>query len=215
MRCYPISKSTSTATATTTSVSVLGDSQPESAIDRHQQGSFVGLSTALHTPESTHIPAAERYAGLRLLAEISTSQLQIDPFEALATYHTVSLNNKAQGQSASSLSLSDEPLLFNELSQATDDANLIMEVAEPHETTIPEDPKRPSGQNAADQNADSTDKWIVHSGDETKPFNCGYVGCGKTYITKSGLHKHLAKHTRSHYKCFVGDCIGYIRYRNK
>ena len=215
MRCYYLSKSTSTATATTASVSVSGDSQPESAIDRHQQGSFVGLSTAVHTLESTHIPAAERYAGLRLLAEISTSQLQIDPFEALATYQTVSLNNEAQGQSASSLSLSDEPLLSNELSQATDDATPIMETAEPHETGIPEDPKRPSGQNVADQNADSTDKWIVHSGDKTKPFKCGYAGCGKTYVTKSGLHKHLAKHTRSHYKCFVGDCTGDIRYRDK
>ena len=70
MRSYRASKSTSTAT--TTSASVSGDSQPESAIERHQQGSFAGLLTTVHTPESTYIPAAERYAGLRLLAEVST-----------------------------------------------------------------------------------------------------------------------------------------------
>ena len=82
---YRVSKSISTATTTTTSVSVSGDSQPELAIDRHQQGSFAGLSTTVHTPESTYIPTAEGYAWLRLTDEISASQLQIDPFEELAT----------------------------------------------------------------------------------------------------------------------------------
>ena len=104
---YPVSKSTSTvtATATTTSVSVSGDSQPELSIDRHQQGSFTGLTTTVHTTESRYIPAAERYAQLRLSDEISASHLQIDPFEALATHQTVSLNHDAQEQSASFLSL--------------------------------------------------------------------------------------------------------------
>ena len=91
MPSYRVFKSTSTATATTPSISVSGGSQPESAIDRHQQGSFAGLSTTVHTPESRHIPAAERYARLRLSAEISAPQLPIDPFKALATYQTVSL----------------------------------------------------------------------------------------------------------------------------
>ena len=116
MPSYCVSKSISTATATTTSVSVSGGSQPESAIDRHQQGSFAGLPTTVHTPESRHIPAAERYIRPRLSAEISASQLQIDPFKALATYETVSLNDDAQEQSASFLSLPDEPLLSNESS---------------------------------------------------------------------------------------------------
>ena len=213
MRSYRVTKSTSTATATATSVSVFGGSQPESATGRHQQGSFVGLSTTVHTPEATHIPAAEPYAGLKLLAEISASQLQIDPFEALTNYQTVSLNDDAQGQSASSLSLSDEPLLSNEPSQTADDANPIMEVAEPHETEISEDSKRQNGQSVADQNTDSTDKWIIYSGDETKPFKCGYEGCGKTYVRKHDLRRHFALHIGdSQFRCYSGDCAGAIKY---
>ena len=161
MRNYRASKSTSTATSTSTSAATIVtasvDSQPELATEQQQQGSFVGLSTTVNTPESTYIPILvdDRDAGLRLLAEISASQPQIDPFQALATYQTVSLNDNAQEQSASSLPLPDEPLLFNEPSQAADDANPIMEV---------EEPKPGRGQNLADQNADSTDKWIMCSG---------------------------------------------------
>ena len=200
MRSYRVTKSTSTATATTatvtaTSVSVSGGSQPESEIDRHHQGSFVGLSTTVHTPESTYIPAADRYAGLRPLAEIS-AQPQSDPFELLATY--------LQEQAASFLSLPYEPLLSNEPSQATDDANPIMGF---------EEPKPRSGQNLVDQDADSTDKWIIYSGDETKPFKCGYEGCGKTYTKKHSLRRHFPKHNGdSQFRCYTGDCTGKIKY---
>ena len=204
MRNYRVSKSTSSATATTTSVSVSGDSQPESSIDRHQQGSFAGLSTIVHTPESRYIPAAERYAQLRLSAEISASQLQIDPFEALATHQTVSLNHDAQEQSASFISLPYELLLPNEPSPAADDAYPIMEF---------EEPKPRSGQNLADQDADSTDKWIIYSGDETKPFKCGYEGCGKTYTKKNSLRRHFPKHNGDlQFRCYTGDCTGKIKY---
>ena len=204
MLSYRVSESTSTATATNTSVSFSGDSQPESAIDRHQQGSFVGLSTTVHTPELRYIPAAERYAQLRLSAEISASQLQIDPFEALAAYQTVSLNHDAQEQSASFLSLPYEPLLSNEPSPAADDANPIMEF---------EEPTPRSGQNLADQDADSTDKWIIYSGDETKPFKCGYEGCGKTYTKKHSLRRHFPKHAGDfQFRCCTGGCTGKIKY---
>ena len=211
MRSYRASKSTSTAT--TTSASVSGDSQPESAIERHQQGSFARLSTTVHTPESTYIPAAERYAGLRLLAEAST--LQVDPFVTLATHQAVTFDDEAQEQSASSLSLPAEPLLPNEPSQATDDIDPIIVVTEPHETGISEDSQRPSGQNLADQNTDSTDKWVMCSGDETRPFKCGYEGCDKHYTTKQALQRHFVLHTDgSQFRCYTGDCTGEIKYWN-
>ena len=197
---YRVSKSTSTTTATTTSVSVSAGSQPESSIERHQQGSFVGLSTTVHTAESGYIPVAEPY----LADEISASQLQIDPFEELATYQTVSLYDDAQELSAGFLSLPYEPLLSNEPSPASDDANPIMEF---------EEPKPRSGQTLVDQDADSTDKWITYSGDETKPFKCGYDGCGKTYTKKHSLRRHFPKHTGdSQFRCYTGYCTGKIRY---
>ena len=208
MRSYRISKSTSTETATTPRVSVSGGSQPESSAGQRQQGSFAGIPTTAHASESTYIPAAERYTELRLLAEVSTSQ--IDPFTALSRHRTVTFDDEDQEQSASSLLLSNEP------SQATDDVDPIMVVAEPHETGTPENPKRPSSQNLADQKADSTDKWITYSGDEARPFKCAYEGCGKTYITKHDLQKHFVSHIGdSQFRCFFEDCADITRYGDK
>ena len=100
MRCSHVFKSTSTVAVTTTSasatttVTVSRDSQPESAAGQRQQGSFMGLSTTLHTPESRQIPTDyPQQAGLRLLAEVSTSQ--IDPFAALAAHQTVTFEDEA------------------------------------------------------------------------------------------------------------------------
>ena len=204
MRSYFESKSTSTVTATTASISVSGCSQPESSAEQRQHGSFVGIQTTAHAPESTYTPAAEGYSGLRLLAEVSTSQ--IDPFAALAAHRTVTFDDEEE-QSASSL------ILSNESSQATDDVDPIMVVAEPHETETSENSKPPSSQNLADQNADSTDKWIMYSGDEARPFQCGYGGCGKQYTRKSSLRNHFVSHIGgSQFRCYTGDCIGAIRY---
>ena len=193
MPSYRVSKSTSTFTSTTVSVSVSGGSQPELAIEQHQQGSFVDIPTTAHAPESAYISADDQYAGLRLLAEVST--LQVDPFVVLATHQAVTFDDdEDQEQSTSSLSLPDEP------SQATDDVNPIM-VAEPHETRILEDPEPPTVQNLVNQNADLTEKWIMYCADETRPFKCGYEGCGKTYIRKYGLRRHFVTHTgASHFR---------------
>ena len=108
MHSSHISKSSS---ATSTSTINSGDSQPESTAGEGQQGSFAGISTTIHTPESAYIPAADQqFAGLRLLAEVSTSRLPIDPFEALATYQndTFDDENDHQQQPDDSLSLSNE-----------------------------------------------------------------------------------------------------------
>ena len=206
MNRFNVTKSTSAATSTTTRVIVSEVSQPDLAAGQHQQDSFVGRSTTVHTPESTYIQAADRDAGLKLLAEISALQPRIDPFQALATYQTASLADDAQEQSARSLSLSDGPSLSNEPSQPTDDVAPVMAVAES---------KPRSGQNPVDQAPDSIDKWITYSGDEIRPFKCGYEGCDKTYMSKRSLVRHCMAHTGLQYRCFVGDCIGHIQYSDK
>ena len=59
----------------------------------------------------------------------------------------------------------------------------------------------------------ATDKWIMHSGNETRPFQCGYEGCGKTYIRKQSLRRHFLSHIGdSQFRCYSGDCAGSVRY---
>ena len=132
MHSYRISTSTATsASIATSSISSSGVSQPESATGQRPQGAFVGLSTTAHTPESTHIPAAGRpFTQLQLLAEVSTSQLQVDPFEALAAHQTVTFddNNEYQEQTYTSLSP------FNEPSKPVDSSLIVRE--ESQETTF-------------------------------------------------------------------------------
>ena len=106
-----LSKSTSAATATSTSTttSVIASGVAQEARQR-QQGSFAGMSTTVHTPQSSHIPAAEQpFAGLRLLAEVSASQ--VDPLAALASHRTVNFNDgdEYQEQPEDSLSLANAP----------------------------------------------------------------------------------------------------------
>ena len=77
-----------------------GVSQPESAAGQRQQGSYVGISTTINSPKSMQIPTDyQQRAGLRVLPEVNTSQ--INPFEALATQQTITFDNDNQGQSAS------------------------------------------------------------------------------------------------------------------
>ena len=63
------------------------------------------------------------------------------------------------------------------------------------------------------QKSDSTDKWIMYTGDKTRPFKCGYEGCGSTYTLKHALRKHFLLHIGdSQFRCYTGDCTGAIRY---
>ena len=90
---------TNTANTASTSTSTMTSrvSQPELAAGQRLQGSCVGMSTSVHTPESMHIPVAEQaFSGLRLLAETSASQ--VDPFEALAAHRTATFDDEYQQQ---------------------------------------------------------------------------------------------------------------------
>ena len=63
---------------------------------------------------------------------------------------------------------------------------------------------------------DPTDKWIMNSGDKTRPFQCGHEGCRKKYAKRAHLQAHIVRHARdSEFRCYAGDCNGTIRYRDK
>ena len=188
---------TATSSVTTASVTASGVSKPELAAGQRQQGSFADMLTTVHTPESTQIPPADQQAGLRLLAEVSTSQAkaEADPFLAITTHQTVSFDDGNQEQSASSLSL------------PADNADPIM---------IVEEYKLPSGENPVGQDFDSTNQRTMDSGNETRPYKCDYEGCNRAFARRAALGSHLISHTADlHISCYYGDCNGEIKYRNK
>ena len=198
MHSSHVSKSTSNVTVkaastiTTTTVTTSGVSQPESAAGQRQQGSFMGLLTTPHTPtELTQISSTyHQQDELGLLSETGTTQ--IDPFEALATYTTAIFDDDDQGQSASSLSLSNEPSRSQKAPQPVDDVVPIVREG---------------------RSPNPTDKWIVMIGDGKKPFKCGFRGCGRKYSKKESLQTHLVTHTGdSKLRCHLGGCAGKVVY---
>ena len=190
MHSFSVSKSPSaTSTGTTTSE----DSQPGTKDELRPQGSFVGLSTTIHTPESALIPPTyHQQDESGLLPAIGTTQ--ISPLEALVTYLAVTFGDDHQGQSASSLSLSNEPSRSQKSSQPVEDAAPI----------VREEPS-----------PDPTDKWTIIRGGKKRPFKCGYQGCGRTYVKKASLQTHFVTHTGdSKLRCYLGDCTGIVTYPN-
>ena len=201
MRCSHVFKSTSTVTVTTTStsatptVTVSRDSQPESAAGQRQQGSFMGLLTTSHTPaELTEISSTyHQQDELGLLSKTGTTQ--IDPIKAPATYQTITFDDQEQGQSASSLSLSNESSRSQKSSQPVDD--LVVPIVR------------------EEQGPNPTDKWIMMSGDKKRPFQCAHKRCARKYSTKAHLQAHLVTHTGdSKLRCYLGDCAGTYIYRD-
>ena len=187
----------STSTSTSASTIILRGSQPESVTAQRPQGYFMGLSTTPHTPEELTKISSTNYQQyeLRLSSDISASQ--VNPFEALATCQTVTLGDYDQGQSAScSSSLSIEPAQSQRSSQPVDDVAPIVR---------------------EEQGPDPTDKWIMMSGDEKQPFQCGYEGCGKKYTRKWSLQRHNVSHNAddSAFRCYAGGCSGTVNYCDK
>ena len=190
MHNFSVSKSPSaTRIGTTTSE----DSQPGTKDGQRPQSAFVGLSATTHTQESALIPASyHQQDELRPLSEIGTTQ--ISPLEALAKHSAVTFDDDHQGQSASSLSLSNEPSRSQRSSQPVEDVVSI----------VREEPS-----------PDPTDKWIIMSGGKKRPFKCGYKGCGRTYSEKASLQTHFVTHTGdSKLRCHLGDCTGIVTYPN-
>ena len=187
----------STSTSTSASTIIFRGSQPESVTAQRPQGYFMGLSTTPHTPEELTKISSTNYQQyeLRLSSDISASQ--VNPFEALATCQTVTLGDYDQGQSASySSSLSIEPAQSQRSSQPVDDVAPVVR---------------------EEQGPDLTGKWIMMSGDEKQPFQCGYEGCGKKYTRKWSLQRHNVSHNAddSAFRCYAGGCSGTVNYCDK
>ena len=132
------SATTTTANTADTRTITSGNSQSESAAGQHQQGSFVGLSTTVHTPEANRISSTYyQQDELRLLSDMGVSDinaLQTNPFEVLATHQSVTFEDQNQFQEQEQ---PDEfPLPFDELLQPVDDFDL-MASEDPDDVNLP------------------------------------------------------------------------------
>ena len=186
MQSFSVSESISvTSTSTTTSQ----DSQPGTADGQRPRSSFMGLSTAIRTPESALIPATyHQQDEHELLSEIGTTQ--ISPLEAIATQLAVTFDNDRQGRSASSLSLSNEPSRSQRPSQPVDDVDPIVSEEQSSDPT-------------------NTNKWTIEDKSQERPYRCGYPECDKTYLGRYRLIRHLVQHIgTSKFKCPYPECVG-------
>ena len=182
--------STTASISTTTSQ----DSQLGTADGQHPRGSFMGLLTTPYTPaEFTQILSTYyQQDELRLLSYIHVSDMgasQTNPFEVLATHQTVTFGDDDQGQSASPLSLFNEPSRFQKSPQSVDDVLPIVR---------------------EEQSPDPTDEWIIVDKSQPRPYKCGYPrGCDKSYLKRCQLIWHVVSHTgKSKFKCLHPECVG-------
>ena len=177
MHNFSVSNSFSTASISTTTSQ---DSQLGTADGQHPQGSFMGLLTTPDTPaEFTQILSTYyQQDELRLLSDIHVSNIgasKTNPFEALATHQTVTFGDDNQGQSASPLSLSNEPSRSQKSSQSVDDVLPIV---------------------SEEQSLDPTDKWIIIALTRHMPahhtferrFRCKI--CGRRFKLQHHLRRH-------------------------
>ena len=192
-----VSRLSSAATTTTnasTSAITSGVPQPESTAGQRLQAPFIRLSTAVHTPESMQIPTNyQQQARLRLLAEVSTSQ--INPFEALATHQTVTYDDEAVTTGIAGVpNLPSNPYRAEPSPDPTDTNKWIIvdkSQARPYICGFPE----------CDEDykyrSHLVRHFIVHIG--KSKYKCLHPECvGKEYFGDSTLLKrHIAiKHTR-------------------
>ena len=129
-----------------------------------------------------------------LIPATYVSVSRTDPFDTLAKYITAIFDDHHQGRSASSLSLSNEPSRSQRSSQPVNDVVPIVK---------------------EEQSPDPTDKWIIMSGDDQRPFKCGHIGCSRKYSKRESLLVHFVTHTGdSKLRCYHRDCAGTVIYPN-
>ena len=203
-----VSKSFSVTTTThTASISTMTSrvSQPELAAGQRQQGPCVGISTTINTPESMQIAASyHQQDGLRLLAEVSTSQ--INPFAALATHSTVTFEDEAV-----TTGIAGAPNLPSDQSQAEqspDPTDTIKWIIVDKSQERPYICGYPGCDMAYLRKEHLKRHFVKHTG--TSKFKCPYSECvGNEYYFSddAALKRHIAIiHTRDRpFQCKLCD----------
>ena len=183
------SATTTTNTASTSTIN-FKVSQPELAAGQRQQGSYVVTSTTIDTPESMTIASYHQQDGLKLLAEVSTSQ--INPFEALAEHQTVTFDDEAV--TTETAGVPNLPSDQHQAEQSPDptDTNKWIIVDEsqdkPYRCGYPEGCDKSYLRKQC-----LTRHFVKHTG--TSKFKCPYPECvGNEYFGDTTLLKrHIAK----------------------
>ena len=193
----------SSSAASTITISS-GNSQHESVAEQRPRSPLVGLSTTIDAPESMQIAAHyHQQDGLRLLAEVSTSQ--INPFEALATHQTVTFDDEAVTTGiAGAPNLSSDQYQAERSSDPTDTNKWII---------VDKSQERPyqCGYQGCDkgyfQMSTLKRHFLKHTG--ISKFKCPHPECvGNEYFSESAmLKRHIArKHSQDKaFECELCD----------
>ena len=235
MPSYRVSTSTATAASTSTTTTSNGTSevsQPELAARQCSQSYFAGIPIVVHTPDSTHMPAADQQgAGLScwlksashkysltlskhlLHTKLSLSILMIlhhhltshrsrskvmapivreEPCE-VTLFISLPTNGRETNTRTTTSIPKQEILPSNHFRRA-----LSGTAPEALQTAIAKEPKLLTGAYIAMAIPDTdttTEKWIMWTGNEEKPFKCGYPQCKKSYKKTIHLKAHFLKHT--------------------
>ena len=118
-----------------------------------------------------------------------------------ATESTTQLKKKSRASSATSTAPSAEP--------ATVPTSVPVKI---HSDVL-----SATHQSALEMVPDSTDKWIIVTPTEEKPFRCGHPKCNenKSYRQKQHLKAHFLKHgLKSNFECTYPACIGKNYFRD-
>ena len=185
-----LSSATTATINTITSTITSGVSHSELAAGQ-QQVSFMGLSKTVHTPEPRQIPEADQqFLGLRLLAEVSASQIEVNPFEALAKHQTVTFDDKVV-----KTGIAGAPNLPSDQHQAEQSPDLTTNTDK--WIIVDKSQKRPyiCGFPECDKNykcrSHLIGHFITHTG--VSKFKCIYPECtGKEYFRdRAMLNRHI------------------------
>ena len=199
----PQSVCKSSSAATTITISS-GNSQPQSVAEQRPRSPLVGLSTTIDAPESMQIAASyHQQDGLKLLAEVSTSQ--INPFTALATHQTVTFDDEAVTKEIAGVpNLPSDQYQAEQSPDPTDTNKWII---------IDKSQKRPyqCGYQGCDkgyfQMSTLKRHFVKHTG--ISKFKCPHPECvGNEYFSESAmLKRHNArKHSQDKpFKCELCD----------
>ena len=162
-----------------------GKQPPELTAEQNKQASFSRRSATVSTPEQ---------------AERQTVDESGDPFAALATYQTLTFDDKGQKLDTTKT----EEVLLPHTVETTSQSVAMSEKS----ANSPKNTGQDTSESLPDRVKRETEKYVVRLMDAEDNYKCGYPNCDLTFSKISNLKTHIFIHIGiSRYKCSYPECI--------